>query len=89
MFEDDILLVQRVHLRLRQRTDRMYITIIEGLPYHLNIRRVLKGIKKKFSCNGTIKEDNIIQLTGDQRCGLVEWLVDEKILNRDDIIIHG
>ena len=50
----------------------------------------LKRIKKKFSCNGSIdKETNTIQVQGDQRENIKEYLVKRYNFNSEDIIIHG
>ncbi|KAG7113781.1 Protein translation factor SUI1 1 like protein [Verticillium longisporum] len=45
-------------------------------------KKILKVIKKKFACNGTIVEDSemgdVIQLQGDQRKAIHEFLIDKK-----------
>ena len=54
---------------------------------------ILKECKKKFNCNGTIVDDpdlwQIIQLQGDQRKVVAQFLIDEKIAKKDVIKIHG
>ena len=53
----------------------------------------MKECKKKFNCNGCIVEDpelgSIIQLQGDQRKVVAQFLIDEKIAKKDIIKIHG
>ena len=48
---------------------------------------------KKFNCNGSIikTEDNIdiIQLQGDQRDNMKNFLIKENIVSEDFIKIHG
>ena len=53
---------------------------------------ILKECKKKFNCNGTIVDDpdlgQVIQLQGDQRKVVAQFLIDE-IAKRDVIKVHG
>jgi len=92
-FEEDRQKVQnKVHLRVFQRSSKRYVTTIEGLDGDLNFKKILKFLKKTFSCNGNIKtqeEGKIIQLSGDQRENVKEFLINEKICDKDDIILHG
>merc|ERR1712113_1090542 len=69
-----------IHIRIQQR----------------NGRKTLKVIKKKFACNGTIVNDTemgeVIQLQGDQRKDVQEFLVDKKEgleLDAKTIKVHG
>lgn len=54
---------------------------------------VLKAFKKKFNCNGTIVDDpeygQVIQLQGDQRQNVSQFLTEEGIAKKDVIKIHG
>ena len=49
--------------------------------------------KKQFCCNGTIVKDpelgNVIQLQGDQRQAVAKFLIDEKIVDKSQIKVHG
>ncbi len=55
---------------------------MQGLPKKFDQKKILKVIKKKFACNGTIVNDTemgeVIQLQGDQRKDVQEFLVDKK-----------
>ena len=55
---------------------------MQGLPKKFDQKKILKVIKKKFACNGTIVADNemgeVIQLQGDQRKDVQEFLTDKK-----------
>ena len=55
---------------------------MQGLPKKFDQKKILKVIKKKFACNGTIVSDTemgeVIQLQGDQRKDVQEFLVDKK-----------
>eukprot|EP00689_Sawyeria_marylandensis_P002002 EC822854.1.p1 GENE.EC822854.1~~EC822854.1.p1 ORF type:complete len:56 (+),score=22.51 EC822854.1:196-363(+) len=54
------------------------LTTVQGLPKDVDLKKILKAFKKEFCCNGTIVEDKelgkIIQLTGDQRKSVSEFL---------------
>lgn len=90
--QNEILKTTKIHLRL-QRNGNHFITIIEGLDDNPNIESILKQFKKLFCCNGTIhnKKDKlaIIQLSGDQRNKVRDFLIKEGLSLAEDIIIHG
>ena len=50
------IIVQNIHIRIIQRNSSKYITTIEGLDSEINIKKLLKYMKKSFSCNGSIKK---------------------------------
>ena len=58
------------------------MTTVQGLPKKFDQKKILKVIKKKFACNGTIVVDTemgeVIQLQGDQRKDVQEFLIDKK-----------
>jgi len=87
------IIANKIHIRAQQRTSKKYITIIEGLPEDLNLKQIIKKMKKKFVCNGTIlKNDNdekIINLSGDQRHKAKYFLINYKISDKNDVIVHG
>lgn len=90
--KDDII-IQKIHLRLRQRNGRKTITTIEGLASDLDLKKIVKAMKKKFNCNGVVKEDEkfgtVIQLSGDQRNQIYDFLSENEISSKDNIVIHG
>lgn len=55
---------------------------MQGLPKKFDQKKILKVIKKKFACNGTIVADadmgEVIQLQGDQRKDVQDFLTDKK-----------
>ena len=69
------------------------MTTLQGLPKEINSKRLLKEVKKQFACNGTVVDDEehgeIIQLQGDQRLKMDEFLVNEGIAKKSAIKIHG
>eukprot|EP01117_Protostelium_nocturnum_P020911 TRINITY_DN9723_c0_g1_i1.p2 TRINITY_DN9723_c0_g1~~TRINITY_DN9723_c0_g1_i1.p2 ORF type:complete len:113 (-),score=24.01 TRINITY_DN9723_c0_g1_i1:132-470(-) len=82
-----------IHIRIQQRTGRKSLTTVQGLPKQLNYDKVLKALKQKFCCNGTIIEHEelgkVIQLQGDQRKNCQEFLVEEGICKLQNVKIHG
>ncbi|EFQ28904.1 translation initiation factor SUI1 [Colletotrichum graminicola] len=71
-----------IHIRIQQRNGRKTLTTIQGLPKRFDQKKILKVIKKKFACNGTIVEDTdlgeVIQLQGDQRKAIHDFLIDKQ-----------
>ncbi|KAL1586131.1 hypothetical protein WHR41_04830 [Cladosporium halotolerans] len=71
-----------IHIRIQQRNGRKTLTTVQGLPKKFDQKKILKVIKKKFACNGTIVADSemgeVIQLQGDQRKDVQEFLTDKK-----------
>ena len=97
-FEDNIFFENEkkqniVHIRIQQRNAKKTITTIEGLDTSIDFKKIVKYIKKKFNCNGSIirTEDDIdiIQLQGDQRENIKNFLIKENIVSEDFIKIHG
>jgi len=85
----------KIHLRVQQQ-GRRYLTIIQDLDNDLDFKRICKDMRKKFSCNGNVVNDTdlgeIIQLQGDQRDNVKEWLLANEILTAnsiDRLVIHG
>ncbi len=81
-----------VHIRAQQRNGKKSLTIVEGLTNTLDLKGILKDLKKTLATNGTIKVTElgpIIQLQGDQRQLVSEYLVKTEICTKDEIRIHG
>ncbi|KAK8230370.1 translation initiation factor SUI1 [Phyllosticta capitalensis] len=85
-----------IHIRIQQRNGRKTLTTVQGLPKKFDQKKILKVIKKKFACNGTIVHDSemgeVIQLQGDQRKDVQEFLTDKKEgleLDAKTIKVHG
>ncbi|GAA5808951.1 hypothetical protein MFLAVUS_002351 [Mucor flavus] len=82
-----------IHLRVQQRNGRKTLTTLQGLPTEYDVKKILKSFKKVFACSGTIIEHdelgNILQLSGDQRLKIAEFLVTEHIAKKTEIVVHG
>mmetsp|Transcript_72213 Transcript_72213/g.205278 ORF Transcript_72213/g.205278 Transcript_72213/m.205278 type:complete len:181 (-) Transcript_72213:1441-1983(-) len=83
----------KIHIRVQQRNGRKCITTIQGLADDLDVKRICKAFKKNFSCNGAVSKDEemgeVIQLSGDQRTLVKDFLVDQEICHNNQIVIHG
>ncbi|KPI43321.1 Eukaryotic translation initiation factor eIF-1 [Cyphellophora attinorum] len=82
-----------IHIRIQQRNGRKTLTTVQGLPKKFDQKKILKVIKKKFACNGTIVTDSemgeVIQLQGDQRKDVQEFLVAKDGLELDSKTIKA
>ncbi|RMZ72903.1 translation initiation factor SUI1 [Pyrenophora seminiperda CCB06] len=85
-----------IHIRIQQRNGRKTLTTVQGLPKKFDQKKILKVIKKKFACNGTIVTDaemgEVVQLQGDQRKDVQDFLTDKKEglgLDTKTIKVHG
>ncbi|KAJ2329257.1 Eukaryotic translation initiation factor eIF-1, partial [Coemansia sp. RSA 1836] len=76
-----------------QRNGRKTITTIQGLAEELDLKKIVKYMKKTYACNGTVVEDEehgqIIQLQGDQRTVASTFLIEQKISKKQNVKIHG
>ena len=83
----------KIHLRVKKRTGRKFITTVENLPNDLNFKKFLKMLKRDLSCNGSVGADNdkrkTLILQGDHREELRKILIDELDIKDKNIIIHG
>ena len=65
----------------------------QGLDDDLDLKRILRAWKKNFNCNGAHLIDKekgeIIQLQGDQRANVRDFLVDQEICRAERIVVHG
>jgi translation initiation factor 1 len=82
-----------VHIRLQQRNGRKCITTIQGLSSDIDLKRLQRTFKKTYATSCTIIKDpefgEIIQLCGDHRHNIFKFLVDEDIVQKTNIKIHG
>jgi translation initiation factor 1 len=84
---------EKVHVRVQQRNGRKCITTVAGLADDLDVKRICKAFKKNFSCNGAVQKDEeageVIQLSGDQRTNVKDFLVDQEICLAENVVLHG
>ena len=81
-----------IHIRTQQRTTRKCITIVEGIT-GIDLEKILKKCKKKFSCGGSIDQDKegnrILKLAGNQTENITNFLIKYEISDKDNIRVHG
>ena len=84
---------KNVTIRVQQRNGKKCITIITGIAEDLDLDKILKYLKKTYSCNGSICNDEkfgeIITLSGDQKENVYNFFIKEEIYKKDCIIIKG
>lgn len=82
-----------VHIRIQQRNGKKSLTTVQGLKKDYSYEKILKDLKKEFCCNGNVVQDKelgkIIQLQGDQRKKVSQFLVQAGLVRKDQIKIHG
>mmetsp|Transcript_21728 Transcript_21728/g.54659 ORF Transcript_21728/g.54659 Transcript_21728/m.54659 type:complete len:113 (-) Transcript_21728:274-612(-) len=82
-----------IDIRVQQRNGRKKVTTVQGLPQEIDFKRLLKAFKKSFCCNGTVVKDEthgkIIQLQGDQRRNIFEFITNEGIAKKENVKVHG
>ncbi len=84
-----------IHIRLQQRNGKKTITLIEGLAEDLDLKKILRAMKKTFQTNCAIlhpdEDKTILQLNGDQRENARTFFTKYKIWESPDppIKIHG
>lgn len=78
---------KKIHLRLQQRSNKKSITIVEGLNED-TAKKVIPTLRSKLGCSGTFKSD-AIQFSGDQRRKIMDYLLQEKLAKKSEIILHG
>ena len=78
---------------MQQRNGRKCITTVAGLADDLDVKRIAKALKKTFKCNGAVVSDDdygkVIQLQGDHRQGVVQFLTKEEICDKETLVVHG
>jgi translation initiation factor 1 len=70
------------------------VTTVEGLSPELDLKRIVKAIRKKFCCQGIVKTDEAkgtvaLQVSGDQRENIKQWLIAEGLATEQQIRLHG
>jgi translation initiation factor 1 len=82
-----------IHIRIQQRNSRKTLTTVQGIADDYDKKKLMKAIKKKFACNGTIIEHpeygEVIQLQGDQRKNICQFLTEIGLAKDDQLKVLG
>lgn len=92
-FKNDVRNNYMIHIRFQQRNARKFITTVEGMPDDLDVKKILRYIRKVYHTNGCIVDDDhgspIIQLQGDKRKDVYEAFTQWNIAPKENITVHG
>uniref|UniRef100_UPI00358E04FD eukaryotic translation initiation factor 1-like n=1 Tax=Myxine glutinosa TaxID=7769 RepID=UPI00358E04FD len=82
-----------IHIRIQQRNGRKTLTTVQGIAEDYDKKKLVRAFKKKFACNGTVIDHpeygEVIQLQGDQRKSICQFLLEIGIAKDDQIKVHG
>lgn len=84
----------KINIYLKQRNNKKYWTFIDNITEieNINLKEMLKDLKKLLSCNGSTKKKDetiIIQLQGNHCTEVKDYLVKKYSLREECIIVHG
>ena len=87
------LFISKVTISVEKRNGRKCITNVIGMAEDLDLKKILTYLKKTHSCNGSIIKDQIhgevMSFSGDQKENIYNFLVNEEIYKKEDIIVKG
>jgi len=82
-----------IHVRIQQRNGRKTLTTVQGISDNYDKKKIVKACKKEFACNGTVVEHpeygEVIQLQGDQRNNICQFLSKIGIAKAEQLKVHG
>ncbi|GFY60543.1 eukaryotic translation initiation factor eIF1 [Trichonephila inaurata madagascariensis] len=82
-----------IHVRIQQRNGRKTLTTVQGISDDYDKKKIVKACKKEFACNGTVVDHSeygeVIQLQGDQRNNICQFLTKVGIAKAEQLKIHG
>lgn len=88
-----------IHIKIQQRNGRKCWTFVEGLDkLELEeneklddfMKKITKHFKQTFNCGASIiKPENTIQLNGDQKDNIKDYLIKKGLVKEDQIKMHG
>lgn len=95
-FEDPInsqLFTSKVTISIEKRGGKKCNTNVIGMDTDLDLKKILSYLKKKHNCTGSIINDEkygeIMCFTGDQKENIYNFLIEQEIYKKEDIIVKG
>ena len=84
---------QPIHIRIQQRNGRKTLTTVQGIAEDYDKKKLVRVFKKNFFCNGTVTKNEeygeVIQLQGDQRTNISEFLLSIGLAEKKQLYVHG
>uniref|UniRef100_H2Z9Z1 Eukaryotic translation initiation factor eIF1 n=1 Tax=Ciona savignyi TaxID=51511 RepID=H2Z9Z1_CIOSA len=82
-----------IHIRIQQRNGRKTLTTVQGISDDYDKKKIVRCCKKEFACNGTVVDHpeygEVLQLQGDQRNNIADFLVKVRLAKKEQVKIHG
>jgi translation initiation factor 1 len=82
-----------IHIRIQQRNGRKTLTTVQGISDKFDKKKLVRAFKREFACNGTVVEHpeygEVIQVQGDQRNNVCQFLTKIGIAKTDQLKVHG
>jgi translation initiation factor SUI1 len=83
-----------VHLRVQMRNGRKSITTVSNLDLpSVKLKMIGKGLQTHCRCAVSVAADkdfgHVLQLQGDHRAAVESFLLNEEIVDREHLMIHG
>ena len=83
----------KVTIAVERRGGKRFITNVIGMAEDLDLHKILSYLKKKHNCSGSILKDEkygeVMSFTGDQKENIYNFLINQEIYDKEDIIIKG
>jgi translation initiation factor SUI1 len=83
----------KVTISVEKRGGKRFITNVIGMAEDLDLNKILSYLKKTHNCSGSIIKDEkygeVMTFTGDQKENIYNFLINEEIYEKDDIIVKG
>jgi len=94
-FDDDtktnsLLSKSKIVIATVQRNRSQCSTTVEGLPDDLDLQRICSHLRKEGKCSGSVINDGtVIQLFGNQKQMVYDFLLKHDICGEDEIVVKG
>jgi translation initiation factor 1 len=84
----------KVHVRLQQRNGKKCITTVTGIDKEFDIKKIASKLAPHLQTRCTVKTDettgdDALQLSGDQRTNVRDFLISQEICVLEQITVHG
>jgi translation initiation factor 1 len=91
--DEDLFSKNTVTISVNKRNGKKCVTSVTGMAKDLDLKKILSYIKKKYNCNGSVinheEYGEVMTFTGDQKKNIYDFLINEEINKKDEIILKG